>query len=117
MSSFSLHTTGQNCVSAERFYVEASVYDKFVTEIATKMKQLRTGHSHKGPLLVCFERNLVCIGSTLLLRFAVPFVSFGRKRSLVAHRCRGVVVGGKACDFGAITMQVCSSFPVLAVVT
>jgi len=34
---------GQNCISSERFYVQASIYDKFVAEIERRIKTLRQG--------------------------------------------------------------------------
>src|SRR5690349_9096613 len=36
---------GQNCVSAERFYVQAGIYDKFVKAIVKKLEQLQQGPS------------------------------------------------------------------------
>lgn len=37
---------GQNCISAERFYIQSGVYDKFVTEVVKKVKQLEQGETH-----------------------------------------------------------------------
>jgi len=34
---------GQNCISSERFYVQAPIYDKFVAEIERRAKTLRQG--------------------------------------------------------------------------
>ncbi|HET7690796.1 MAG TPA: aldehyde dehydrogenase family protein [Nocardioidaceae bacterium] len=38
---------GQVCISTERVYVQASVYDEFVAKVATKVKALRSGYD--GP--------------------------------------------------------------------
>ncbi|MFL6024756.1 MAG: aldehyde dehydrogenase family protein [Marmoricola sp.] len=42
-----LFNSGQVCVSVERVYVEAPVYDEFVAKLATKVSELRQG---PGPL-------------------------------------------------------------------
>lgn len=36
---------GQNCISAERFYVQAGVYDKFVAEVKKRLAKLELGAS------------------------------------------------------------------------
>lgn len=36
---------GQNCVSAERFYVQAGIYDKFLDAVVRKLQQTRQGPS------------------------------------------------------------------------
>ncbi len=39
---------GQNCVSSERFYVHAPIYDKFVTEMTKRMTQFRLGSCQRA---------------------------------------------------------------------
>lgn len=34
---------GQNCISAERFYVQANVYDKFIEQVNKRIKRIRQG--------------------------------------------------------------------------
>jgi acyl-CoA reductase-like NAD-dependent aldehyde dehydrogenase len=34
---------GQVCTSAERFYVDASVYDDFVSEVVRRMREIKAG--------------------------------------------------------------------------
>jgi acyl-CoA reductase-like NAD-dependent aldehyde dehydrogenase len=40
-----MHNSGQTCTSAERVYVEAPVYDEFVTRMADRFGKLRVGES------------------------------------------------------------------------
>lgn len=47
---------GQTCVSANRFYVQAGIHDRFVARLAERMGQLRVGHGlgegvTTGPLI------------------------------------------------------------------
>lgn len=43
-----LFNSGQVCVSVERVYVEAPVYDRFVTSLLTQVGRLRQGHDDRG---------------------------------------------------------------------
>jgi len=43
---------GQNCVSAERFYIQAGIYDKFISTVAAKMAATK-----QGPSVLPEERN------------------------------------------------------------
>ncbi|MBJ7332409.1 MAG: aldehyde dehydrogenase family protein [Solirubrobacteraceae bacterium] len=45
---FSMFNSGQTCISVERVYVEAPVYDEFIAKVTEKMKALRQGHP-SGP--------------------------------------------------------------------
>ena len=40
---FSMNNAGQVCISIERVYVEAPVYDEFVRRVTEKVKALRQG--------------------------------------------------------------------------
>jgi len=45
---YSMQNAGQTCISIERVYVEAPVYDEFVGKVTEKMRALRVGVPH-GP--------------------------------------------------------------------
>jgi acyl-CoA reductase-like NAD-dependent aldehyde dehydrogenase len=45
---YSMQNAGQTCISIERVYVEAPVYDEFVGKVTEKMRKLRVGAPH-GP--------------------------------------------------------------------
>ncbi len=45
---YSMQNAGQTCISIERVYVEAPIYDEFVGKVTEKMKALRVGAPH-GP--------------------------------------------------------------------
>ncbi|MCX6394025.1 MAG: succinic semialdehyde dehydrogenase [Solirubrobacterales bacterium] len=47
-SYFSMNNAGQVCISVERVYVEAPIYDEFVQKVTDKVKTLRQGAS-TGP--------------------------------------------------------------------
>jgi succinate-semialdehyde dehydrogenase/glutarate-semialdehyde dehydrogenase len=63
---------GQNCVSAERFFVHDKIYDKFVTDISARVKQLTQGSAQEegrfdfGSITMA---NQVCVVLLLLLLF------------------------------------------------
>ncbi|MGI8902674.1 MAG: aldehyde dehydrogenase family protein [Solirubrobacteraceae bacterium] len=40
---WSMHNTGQTCISVERVYVEAPIYDRFASLVAGKVQELRQG--------------------------------------------------------------------------
>ncbi len=40
---WSMQNAGQTCISTERVYVEAPIYDQFITSVTDKMKALRQG--------------------------------------------------------------------------
>jgi acyl-CoA reductase-like NAD-dependent aldehyde dehydrogenase len=45
---YSMQNAGQTCISIERVYVEAPVYDEFVSKVTEKVRALRVGAPH-GP--------------------------------------------------------------------
>jgi acyl-CoA reductase-like NAD-dependent aldehyde dehydrogenase len=45
---YSMQNAGQTCISTERVYVEAPIYDEFVSLVTEKIGRLRTGAPH-GP--------------------------------------------------------------------
>ena len=48
-ASSSMNNGGQVCISIERVYVEAPVYDEFVTKVAAKVRALRQADPAAGP--------------------------------------------------------------------
>ena len=46
---YSMQNSGQTCISTERVYVEAPVYDEFVAKITEKARTLRQGDPSGGP--------------------------------------------------------------------
>ena len=60
-----MFNSGQACVSVERVYVEAPVYDEFVARLTEKVRALRQGHDgtkfafEVGPLATSAQRDIV----------------------------------------------------------
>jgi len=46
---YSMQNCGQTCISIERCYVEAPVYDEFVEKVTDKVRELRQGNPVGGP--------------------------------------------------------------------
>ena len=46
---YSMQNSGQTCISIERAYVEAPVYDEFVAKVTDKVRALRQGKPDGGP--------------------------------------------------------------------
>ena len=46
---YSMQNAGQTCISIERVYVEAPVYDEFVGKVTDKVRALRQGRPDGGP--------------------------------------------------------------------
>jgi acyl-CoA reductase-like NAD-dependent aldehyde dehydrogenase len=46
---YSMQNSGQTCISIERAYVEAPVYDEFVGKVVEKVRALRQGRPDGGP--------------------------------------------------------------------
>jgi acyl-CoA reductase-like NAD-dependent aldehyde dehydrogenase len=46
---WSMQNSGQTCISIERVYVEAPVYDEFVSKVTEKVRALRQGRTDGGP--------------------------------------------------------------------
>ena len=55
---YSMQNAGQTCISIERAYVEAPVYDEFVAKVSEKVRALRVGAPH-GPGSVDVGRDHV----------------------------------------------------------
>ena len=45
---YSMQNAGQTCISIERVYVEAPVYDEFVAKVSEKVRALRVGNTEGG---------------------------------------------------------------------
>ena len=45
---YSMQNSGQTCISIERAYVEAPVYDEFVAKVTDKVRALRAGPTRRG---------------------------------------------------------------------
>lgn len=84
-----LRSTGQNCVSAERFYIHSKIYDRFVKDIAAKMKTLRQVNA--ATLHACCNLKLSPCGC--------------QGPSVLPDERKSTDVVAKCCDFGAITMR------------
>lgn len=85
-----LFNSGQVCISVERVYVEAPVYDRFVALLVEQVRALRQGHDDRG------------------YRFDIGAMATPAQRDIVARHVadavsRGarVLCGGKASDTGA----------------
>lgn len=57
-------STGQACIAGSRLFVQASIYDQFVTELVARTQRLRVGHpedptTQVGPLISAAHRNSV----------------------------------------------------------
>lgn len=59
-----LNNTGQGCTSVERCFVEAPIYDEFVTKLKEKFSKLSTTDTHQG---VETELDLGCITASFQL--------------------------------------------------
>ena len=59
---YSMQNGGQTCVSVERVYVEAPIYDRFVDAVTERVKALRVGPPN-GPASV--EVGAITFGSQL----------------------------------------------------
>lgn len=60
-----MFNSGQACISVERVYVEAPVYDEFVDKVIQRVARLRQGHDERnfsydvGPLATSAQRDIV----------------------------------------------------------
>ena len=60
-----MSNSGQVCVSIERVYVEAPVYDEFVAKLTAKVSRLRQGHDDDkyrfdvGAMATAAQRDIV----------------------------------------------------------
>jgi acyl-CoA reductase-like NAD-dependent aldehyde dehydrogenase len=82
---YSMQNAGQTCISVERVYVEAPVYDQFVSKVTEKVRALRQGDPSGGP-------GTVEVGS---LTFPPQYdIIDGHVQDAVAKGAR-VLTGGK----------------------
>ena len=82
---------GQNCIGVERFLVHASIYDTFVTEMTSRVADLRVGDvlAHAGP---GDKTKRVDVGAMVTDRL------FDELEELIAEAVKGgarCLVGGK----------------------
>lgn len=77
-----MFNSGQVCVSVERVYVEAPVYDDFVAKLTEKVGRLRQGHDDAG------------------CRFDVGAMATAAQRDIVARHVEDAVAGGARVTTG-----------------
>jgi acyl-CoA reductase-like NAD-dependent aldehyde dehydrogenase len=84
---YSMQNAGQTCISIERAYVEAPVYDEFVGKVCEKVRALRVG-APQGP-------GSVDVGA---ITFAPQLDTISDHVSDAVDRGARVLVGGKAVE-------------------
>jgi acyl-CoA reductase-like NAD-dependent aldehyde dehydrogenase len=84
---YSMQNAGQTCISIERAYVEAPVYDEFVSKVTEKVRALRVGAPH-GP-------GSVDVGA---ITFAPQIDTISEHVSDAVDKGARVLVGGKAVE-------------------
>ena len=97
-----LYNTGQDCTAGSRLYVQDAIYDKFVTTLAAKAKELVIGDgfdekSGGGPV-VCTSPPLSGAGLRFTWHFKVSKTQYDRVWSYIeSGKKEGakVVVGGE----------------------
>jgi acyl-CoA reductase-like NAD-dependent aldehyde dehydrogenase len=77
-----MFNSGQVCVSIERVYVEAPIYDEFVAKLTDKVSQLRQGQDDRG------------------YRFDVGAMATPGQRDIVARHVDDAVAGGARVTIG-----------------
>jgi acyl-CoA reductase-like NAD-dependent aldehyde dehydrogenase len=77
-----MFNSGQVCVSVERVYVEAPIYDEFVAKLTDKVSQLRQGQDDRG------------------YRFDVGAMATPAQRDIVARHVNDAVAGGARVTTG-----------------
>jgi acyl-CoA reductase-like NAD-dependent aldehyde dehydrogenase len=82
---YSMQNAGQTCISIERVYVEAPVYDEFVGKVTDKMRKLRVG-APNGP-------GSVDVGA---ITFPPQLDTIAAHVSDAVEKGARVLVGGKA---------------------
>jgi succinate-semialdehyde dehydrogenase/glutarate-semialdehyde dehydrogenase len=75
--------TGQSCIAANRIYVQAGIYDRFVAAFVEKTKALRTGNGLEG------EQDIGPVVNEKGLKFALDQIEDAKKRGAK------VLAGGK----------------------
>src|SRR5688572_17756343 len=78
--------TGQSCIAANRIYVQAGIYDRFVTAFVARVTKLRTGNGLEG------EQDIGPVVNEKGLKFALEQVEDARRRGAK------VLAGGKRMD-------------------
>ena len=56
-------SAGQNCTGGERFFIQAPVYDRFVSEVTRVGRQMRCGHALGCPGGVGVDVGALCMGT------------------------------------------------------
>ncbi|MFI6865501.1 aldehyde dehydrogenase family protein [Nocardia sp. NPDC050406] len=84
-----LFNSGQACISVERVYVEAPVYDRFVASLVEQVRGLRQGHDDRG-----FRVDIGAMATQAQREIVRRHVE-----EAVAAGAR-IAVGGKATDVG-----------------
>jgi acyl-CoA reductase-like NAD-dependent aldehyde dehydrogenase len=77
-----MFNSGQVCVSVERVYVEAPIYDEFVAKLTDKVSQLRQGKDDRG------------------YRFDVGAIATAAQRDIVSRHVDEAVAGGARITTG-----------------
>ena len=77
-----MFNSGQVCVSVERVYVEAPIYDEFVAKLTDKVSQLRQGQDDRG------------------YRFDVGAIATAAQRDIVQRHVDEAVAGGARVTTG-----------------
>ncbi len=84
---YSMQNAGQTCISIERVYVEAPVYDEFVGKVSEKMRKLRVGVP-SGP-------GSVDVGA---ITFPPQLETISEHVADAVNKGARVLVGGKAVE-------------------
>ena len=75
--------TGQSCIAANRIYVQAGIYDRFVAAFVEKTKALKTGNGLEG------EQDIGPVVNESALKFALDQIEDAQRRGA------RVLTGGK----------------------
>src|SRR5688500_12727008 len=78
--------TGQSCIAANRIYVQAGIYDRFINAFAARVKKLKTGDGLRG------EQDVGPVVNEKGLKFALDHVEDAKRRGAK------VLAGGKRMD-------------------
>ena len=87
-----MFNSGQACVSVERVYVEAPIYDEFVAKLTDKVSQLRQGQDDRG------------------YRFDVGAIATAAQRDIVQRHVDEAVAGGARVTTGGRPAEVGTFF-------
>src|SRR5439155_1624026 len=80
--------TGQSCIAANRIYVQAGIYDRFVAAFVEQTKALKVGNGLEG------EQDVGPVVNEKGLRFALDQIEEAK------HRGARVLAGGKHSGWG-----------------